>query len=72
MVTLQNTTCIFNIYGITEVSSWATCQELSLDHTHQNDVMVAIGDPLLGTDIELHDDEGGVVKGQGSGTIYIG
>ena len=34
--------------------------------------MVAIGDPLLGTDIELRDDEGGVAKGQGSGTLYIG
>ena len=34
--------------------------------------MVAIGDPLLGTDIELRDDEGSVVKGQGSGTVYLG
>ncbi len=27
---LQNVTRLFNIYGITEVSCWATCYEISL------------------------------------------
>ena len=74
----QNSTQIFNIYGITEVSCWATCHEVvalsspppcSLSSINSTD-MVPIGDCLMGTDIELRDcvrTETGI-----EGTLWIG
>ena len=72
----QNQTRIFNLYGITEVSCWATCHEvnpLSLStHTSSNRAanMVPIGECLLDTCIELRDQseaDGGI-----EGSLWIG
>ena len=82
----RNDTRIFNIYGITEVSSWAMCYELpqSADpHREQcsdctlssdpldNTAIVPLGDPLLDTCVELRDEHGSVVT-SGNGEIWIG
>ena len=75
---LQNKTTIFNIYGITEVSSWAMCYQVTADdlasdtvHGHGFPSAVPLGSPLLGTRIELRDEDG-VPVDKGSGFIWIG
>lgn len=66
---------MFNIYGITEVSSWASCYEIKLSFAHNEDPLsepvdesctfgVPIGEPLLGTQIEL--------RGGESKRVFIG
>ena len=83
----KNSTRIFNIYGITEVSSWATCYELpyasDLHREQYNDpvddkinalnstLIVPLGDPLLDTCIELRDEQGSIIS-CGDGEIWIG
>ena len=73
----QNCTTLFNIYGATEVSSWQTCYQITpedLQSAKQSLNLsgeVPIGDPLLGTAVELRDGEGGA-NGQGHGEIWIG
>lgn len=102
---VQNRTEIFNIYGITEVSSWATCHRLTLPvptpsevsplsfpapplplssvdtltpfryastHREVNNDGVPLGEPLLGTWVELRDSETGGVVTKGQGVIWIG
>ncbi|KAG7488869.1 hypothetical protein MATL_G00038990 [Megalops atlanticus] len=64
-----NSTRIFNLYGTTEVSCWATCYQLQLEAG--NDVSVPLGTPLMGTVIEVRDERGGVVT-HGSGQVFIG
>ena len=64
----QNKTRLFNIYGITEVSSWASCHEIDIDddstHDEPHPLGVPIGEPLLGTRIEL--------RGKEQKRIFIG
>ena len=81
----DNETRIFNIYGITEVSSWATCYELprttdlyeecSNDHILNSDTLnssvVPLGRPLLDTHVELRNENGDVIT-SGNGEIWIG
>lgn len=81
----RNSTRIFNVYGITEVSSWAMCYELSQstdlyreqssDHTLSSNpfdsTVVPLGEPLLDTIVELRDEDGSVIT-NGSGEIWIG
>uniref|UniRef100_A0A8C5T8W2 Aminoadipate-semialdehyde dehydrogenase n=1 Tax=Malurus cyaneus samueli TaxID=2593467 RepID=A0A8C5T8W2_9PASS len=58
----ENRTKIFNLYGITEVSSW----ENSL-----MDFPIPLGSPLLGTKLEVRDANGSAVL-EGEGQIFIG
>lgn len=67
--TLQNSTRVFNLYGVTEVSSWGTCYEVTeedltkwrsspslLGSQLQTGVLsdaVCIGQPLLRTKVEV-------------------
>uniref|UniRef100_A0A1X7TKJ6 AMP-dependent synthetase/ligase domain-containing protein n=1 Tax=Amphimedon queenslandica TaxID=400682 RepID=A0A1X7TKJ6_AMPQE len=56
----ENKTRLFNIYGITEVSSWASCHEIDIHDSAYNKphpLGVPIGEPLLGTQIELRGNE---------------
>ena len=68
---LQNKTVIFNIYGITEVSSWATCYQVTADDDCDSPTTVPLGSPLLGTRVELRDEDGMPID-KGSGFIWIG
>jgi len=76
---VDNNTRIFNIYGITEVSSWAMCYELTdsygvLSGEHDDGEVknaVPLGNPLMDTIVELHDINNDVVA-SGSGQIWIG
>lgn len=86
----KHTNCktqIFNLYGITEVSSWASCYKITdddlqggsgQDYGHENvelkgiiNSSVPLGLPLNGTDIEVMDSDGNVID-EGIGTIYVG
>ncbi|RZB40712.1 acyl-CoA synthetase family member 4 -like, partial [Asbolus verrucosus] len=57
---------IFNLYGITEVSCWASAHEISL-----SDDPIPIGKALDDTIIEIRDDNGSRVV-NGEGEIYVG
>ena len=75
----QNNTAMYNLYGITEVSSWATCYKVTDEDLASAAARcgrdapppVPIGTPLLGTQVELRD-EGGASSKSGSGFIWIG
>jgi acyl-CoA synthetase len=58
---------IFNLYGITEVSCWATACETTGEELDE----VALGHALEDTVVELRDEKGGKVT-NGEGEIYIG
>uniref|UniRef100_A0A914W2S5 AMP-dependent synthetase/ligase domain-containing protein n=1 Tax=Plectus sambesii TaxID=2011161 RepID=A0A914W2S5_9BILA len=49
----HNKTRIFNVYGTTEVSCWATCRELTQSLSQFDDV--DLGEPLLGTTVCVRD-----------------
>ncbi|KAL7871980.1 hypothetical protein SRHO_G00069630 [Serrasalmus rhombeus] len=69
-----NKTCIYNLYGTTEVSCWACCYELPNSHhpsDYMSDASVPLGEPLMDTAIEVRDDEGHLVT-EGEGQIFIG
>ncbi|XP_078684711.1 beta-alanine-activating enzyme-like isoform X2 [Branchiostoma floridae x Branchiostoma belcheri] len=65
-----NTTQFYNIYGITEVSSWATLYRIPEEHITTGD-RVPLGQPLLGTKLEVRNTEGKPVS-EGRGVLYIG
>ncbi|ELT94770.1 hypothetical protein CAPTEDRAFT_220657 [Capitella teleta] len=44
---------IYNLYGITEVSSWASCFKLTDSDLRREDFEASIGEPLMGTTFEL-------------------
>ncbi|XP_054488650.2 beta-alanine-activating enzyme isoform X1 [Agelaius phoeniceus] len=70
----ENKTSIFNLYGITEVSSWATCYKIPEDvfsADFRTDFPVPLGSPLLGTKLEVRDANGSAVL-EGEGQIFIG
>ncbi|KFQ28346.1 Acyl-CoA synthetase family member 4, partial [Mesitornis unicolor] len=70
----ENKTSIFNLYGITEVSSWATCYKIpeeSFSADFRTDFAVPLGSPLLGTKVEVRDTNGSAVL-EGEGQIFIG
>ncbi|XP_060044011.1 beta-alanine-activating enzyme isoform X3 [Erinaceus europaeus] len=69
-----NKTHIFNIYGITEVSSWATfyrIPETILDSTLKCEMPVQLGFPLFGTVVEVRDSDGLTVQ-EGNGQVFLG
>lgn len=73
-------TRLFNIYGITEVSSWATCHQITDDELSVNgdDDRIAIssvceiGNPLSRTKLAVYDDNGDLVNENGVGHLWIG
>ncbi|NXC43575.1 ACSF4 enzyme, partial [Penelope pileata] len=70
----ENKTSIFNLYGITEVSSWATCYKIPkevFNADFRTDFLVPLGSPLLGTTVEVRDASGSAVL-EGEGQIFIG
>ncbi|XP_055949086.1 beta-alanine-activating enzyme-like isoform X2 [Argiope bruennichi] len=52
----NNKTKIFNLYGLTEVSCWATCFEINLEKKYHLP-SIPLGEPLLDTVIEIIDGE---------------
>uniref|UniRef100_S4RLE4 Aminoadipate-semialdehyde dehydrogenase n=1 Tax=Petromyzon marinus TaxID=7757 RepID=S4RLE4_PETMA len=70
---MGNRTRLFNLYGITEVSCWATCHEIPTQHLLPGceQCAVPVGKPLLGTRVEVRDGAG-LVLHHGQGQIYIG
>ncbi|KAM6221716.1 beta-alanine-activating enzyme isoform 2-T2 [Rhynchocyon petersi] len=69
-----NKTEIFNIYGITEVSSWATFYKIPeeiLNTTLKCELPVQLGSPLLGTLVEIRDTNGCTIQ-EGNGQVFLG
>ncbi|XP_056414432.1 beta-alanine-activating enzyme isoform X2 [Hyla sarda] len=69
-----NKTRIFNLYGITEVSSWGTYYEVPetiLNSSSGFKDLVPIGCPLRGTVVEIRNDDGVRVE-EGEGQVYLG
>lgn len=69
-----NKTQIFNIYGITEVSSWATfyrIPEKILNSSLRCELPVQLGFPLFGTVVEVRDTDGSTIQ-EGSGQVFLG
>ncbi|XP_063166650.1 beta-alanine-activating enzyme isoform X2 [Candoia aspera] len=69
-----NKTHLFNIYGITEVSCWATCYRIPeevFDMDHRFDSLVPLGTSLPGTTVEVKDANGSAVL-EGEGQVFIG
>ncbi|XP_042143758.1 beta-alanine-activating enzyme [Ixodes scapularis] len=62
-----NATQMFNLYGITEVSCFATCQKIDLGANGA----VPLGNPLAGTVLELRKHSGEVIE-EGVGTLFLG
>ncbi|XP_073439683.1 beta-alanine-activating enzyme-like isoform X2 [Dendrobates tinctorius] len=70
----ENKTRIFNLYGVTEVSSWATYYEVSetmINSTPGLIDSVPLGHPLQGTMIEVRNDDGVRVE-NGEGQVFLG
>ncbi|XP_045387626.1 beta-alanine-activating enzyme isoform X5 [Lemur catta] len=69
-----NKTQIFNVYGITEVSSWATfyrIPEKILNSNLKCEMPVQLGFPLLGTVVEVRDTNGFTIQ-EGNGQVFLG
>lgn len=69
-----NRTQIFNVYGITEVSSWATFYRIPeeiLNSTLKCEFPVQLGLPLLGTVVEVRDTSGFRIE-EGNGQVFLG
>lgn len=62
----ENATRIFDIYGITEVSCWASVREI-----HCNDSARFLGESLSETILEVRDETGKIVD-EGEGVLHIG
>ncbi|XP_030047272.1 beta-alanine-activating enzyme isoform X2 [Microcaecilia unicolor] len=68
-----NQTQIFNLYGITEVSSWATCYQIpeeAFDDRFE-DYPVPLGSPLFRTQVEIRDASGLALQ-EGEGQLFVG
>ncbi|KAL1790400.1 acyl-CoA synthetase family member 4 isoform X1 [Sigmodon hispidus] len=69
-----NKTRIFNIYGITEVSSWATFYRIPEDILNcpvKQESPVQLGSPVIGTVVEVRDPNGSPVH-EGTGQVFLG
>ncbi|KAM4854218.1 beta-alanine-activating enzyme isoform 2-T2 [Thomomys bottae] len=69
-----NKTQIFNIYGITEVSSWATFYKIpeeNLNCTLKCELPVQLGCPLFETVVEVRDAKGFTIQ-EGHGQVFLG
>ncbi|KAM4807668.1 beta-alanine-activating enzyme [Rhinophrynus dorsalis] len=70
----ENKTQIFNLYGVTEVSSWATyykVPEKVVSLQEGTDSLVPLGIPLHGTVVEVENDEGIKIE-EGEGQVLLG
>ncbi|XP_076009740.1 beta-alanine-activating enzyme isoform X2 [Genypterus blacodes] len=71
----DNTTQIYNVYGITEVSCWACCyripEALLQSSCLSLQTSVPLGTPLMDTVVEVRDENGCVVT-EGEGQVFIG
>ncbi|RVE73791.1 hypothetical protein OJAV_G00034930 [Oryzias javanicus] len=70
----ENKTCIFNLYGITEVSCWACCYKIPetlLRPSNLGEPSVPLGAPLMDTEVEVRDELGRVVT-EGEGQLFLG
>uniref|UniRef100_A0A3B3S6E3 Aminoadipate-semialdehyde dehydrogenase n=1 Tax=Paramormyrops kingsleyae TaxID=1676925 RepID=A0A3B3S6E3_9TELE len=69
-----NATRVFNLYGITEVSCWASCYEIPASQlattTTTDGSSVHLGTPLMGTTMEVKDERGCVVT-EGEGQVFV-
>ncbi|XP_060773478.1 beta-alanine-activating enzyme isoform X2 [Neoarius graeffei] len=67
-----NKTHIYNLYGTTEVSCWASCYKLP-DNLLSSDHIgcVPLGEPLMDTAVEVRDENGRLVT-EGEGQLFIG
>ncbi|XP_069056937.1 beta-alanine-activating enzyme isoform X2 [Pleurodeles waltl] len=69
-----NQTIIFNLYGVTEVSCWASFYRIPEEvfgNTVRDDPAVPLGIPLLGTIVEVRDANGSIVE-EGEGQLFLG
>ncbi|XP_067843232.1 beta-alanine-activating enzyme isoform X2 [Heptranchias perlo] len=69
-----NKTQIYNLYGITEVSSWATYYKIpeeTLCSATRCEEHVPLGFPLLGTTLDVMDNSGQLIL-EGEGQVFIG
>ncbi|XP_038055131.1 beta-alanine-activating enzyme-like [Patiria miniata] len=68
----DNTTEFYNLYGITEVSSWASCQKIDtqckMEECHES---ILLGKPLLETTLEVRNENGQTIT-EGEGQVFIG
>uniref|UniRef100_A0A8C4SG64 Aminoadipate-semialdehyde dehydrogenase n=1 Tax=Erpetoichthys calabaricus TaxID=27687 RepID=A0A8C4SG64_ERPCA len=64
-----NQTQFFNLYGITEVSCWATC--FQIPENNISNTVVPLGMPLLGTMVEVKDSDGHLIN-EGEGQVFLG
>ncbi|XP_037325420.2 beta-alanine-activating enzyme isoform X2 [Pungitius pungitius] len=69
----DNRTHIYNVYGITEVSCWASAHRLpeAPPRGHDTSPSVPLGAPLRDTRLEVRDERGRVVT-EGEGQVFIG
>ncbi|XP_077333569.1 beta-alanine-activating enzyme isoform X1 [Lithobates pipiens] len=68
-----NRTRLFNLYGITEVSSWATCYEVpeSLLNSNARDPPVPLGSSLRETIVEVRNEDNNRIE-EGEGQVFLG
>lgn len=66
----RNQTRVFNIYGITEVSCWASIVEFN-EQTENYISLGFLGDPLSETYFQVQTDEGKIIT-EGEGLLFIG
>ncbi|XP_044274089.1 beta-alanine-activating enzyme isoform X1 [Varanus komodoensis] len=69
-----NKTHIFNMYGITEVSCWATCYNVPEEFfstDHRFDLLVPLGTPLSGTIVGVKAANGSAIL-EGEGQVFLG
>jgi len=63
----QNTTRLFNIYGITEISCWSSIKEIVKDNVDEP----CLGKPLSETIFQIRNEDNEVII-KGNGILYIG
>ncbi|XP_064481492.1 beta-alanine-activating enzyme-like isoform X2 [Ornithodoros turicata] len=64
-----NETEFYNVYGITEVSCWATCSRIDVES--RSTEPVPLGRPLEGTVLEVRSENGDAIN-EGLGTLFVG
>ncbi|KAG1659675.1 Beta-alanine-activating enzyme [Nymphon striatum] len=67
----NNKTEFYNLYGITEVSVWAMCYQVSTENLQKCSNSIPLGSPLMATEIDVRNDDGLSIK-QGRGRLYVG
>ena len=67
----MNRTQFYNIYGITEVSSWATITHVDLNHQSPENPGISLGKPMKSTTICVLNDSGQEIT-EGEGHLHIG